>query len=75
MKIVTLPNGFVLDLESVDYIRSSYSKRHPFTGELLGIQELILSCKGHTTIEIEAPDAHIDEIIRLVLNNIQERVG
>lgn len=52
MKPVELPNGFVLDLDSVHYIVSEIDIRHPYTGEITGEVKLILQCEGNTEIII-----------------------
>lgn len=73
MKITTLPNGFVLDLDSVLYIGSVRQRRHPFTGKPIDEETLDLYCEGNTFIETTATTAQSEEIQRVILNHLNER--
>lgn len=73
MKVATLPNGFVLDLDSVLYIGSVRLRMHPFTGMPLDEETLDIYCEGNTFVEMTVTMAQSEEIQRVILNHLNER--
>lgn len=75
MTCVQLPNGFVMDLDSVHYIQSIRIINHPFTGKPTEKRELVLRCEGDTTVTMRVTKNQLCHIKHLVLRNIYERAG
>ena len=73
MTPVKLPNGFVLDLDSVHYIGSVRQRRHPFTGKPIDEETLDIYCDGKTFVEMTVNTVQSEEIQRVILNHLNER--
>lgn len=73
MKAVQLPNGFVLDLDSVHYILSEIDIRHPFTGEYTGEVTFFIQCEGNTKIIMRVTKDQSKEIHDIILKHLNEK--
>lgn len=73
MKVAKLPNGFVLDLDSVHYIASEIDIRHPYTRGNTGKVILVIKCEGNTEIIMRVTKEQSREIHNIILKHINEK--
>ena len=74
MKVVKLPNGFVLDLDSIHYIGSENPIKHPFSKMQTGEVSLLLYGEGNTKVEMVVTSEQSREIQRVFLNRQSQSV-